>query len=109
LDLDYAELDRTIAALSQYKNVSCQGLWGTFEDGFEWMKKLRGSRSSLQLLFPGSSIGNFDPGEAKAFIRSAVAALRPGHQESFYIAFDHCQDREKIWNAYHDPKGEWDL
>jgi uncharacterized SAM-dependent methyltransferase len=92
--------------------VSCQGLWGTFEDGFEWMERLRGSSggggggSSLQLLFLGSSIGNFDVEEARTFIQSAVATLRPGHQEAFYIAFDHCQDREKIWSAYHDPKGK---
>ncbi|MCJ1462999.1 hypothetical protein MMC07_001603 [Pseudocyphellaria aurata] len=105
LDLDEAELVRTLAQLPTYKNVSCFGLWGSYEDGFRWLNSMNNRVDPVTVLFLGSSIGNFSRANARAFMKSISDALRPELHDAFIIAFDHCSNFSKIWKAYHDSNG----
>lgn len=52
--------------------------------------------------FPGSSIGNFTPSEADAFLRLAAAELRGG---GLLIGIDLVKDEDVLHAAYNDAQG----
>jgi dimethylhistidine N-methyltransferase len=56
----------------------------------------------LTLFYPGSSIGNFTPDEALAFLRQAHAACRGG---ALLIGVDLIKPVEVLESAYDDPLG----
>jgi dimethylhistidine N-methyltransferase len=53
--------------------------------------------------FPGSTIGNFDPGEAAAFLRRARHLLGPGAR--FLVGADLQKDEARLLAAYDDAEG----
>lgn len=53
--------------------------------------------------FPGSTIGNFEPAEAKTFLRNAAAVLGPG--AAFIIGVDLVKDEDVLNGAYNDVQG----
>lgn len=53
--------------------------------------------------FPGSSIGNFDPDEARAFLRNLHRALPAG--SGLLIGVDLVKDRQVLERAYNDAAG----
>lgn len=53
--------------------------------------------------FPGSTIGNFDPGDAEAFLRSARAIL--GRGAAMIIGVDLEKDEDTLQAAYNDTAG----
>lgn len=53
--------------------------------------------------FPGSSIGNFDPEEARAFLRNLHRALPAG--SGLLIGVDLVKDRQVLERAYNDAAG----
>jgi L-histidine N-alpha-methyltransferase len=53
--------------------------------------------------FPGSTIGNFEPAAARAFLRHAAAMLGPG--APFIVGVDLVKDREVLERAYDDEAG----
>ncbi len=55
------------------------------------------------IYFPGSTIGNFDPEEAKAFLDRLSKLL--GENDGLLIGVDLIKDREILHNAYNDSKG----
>lgn len=55
------------------------------------------------VLYIGSSIGNFEPGEAQALLRSVRAALAPG--DSILLGVDLVKDESILLPAYDDPGG----
>lgn len=57
----------------------------------------------LHLLFLGSSLGNFSPGEDLAFLRSLP--MRPGRGDTLLLGLDHTADIAKIERAYDDRAG----
>ena len=57
----------------------------------------------LHLLFLGSSLGNFSPGEDLAFLRSLP--LRAGRGDTLLLGLDHTSDTAKIERAYDDRAG----
>lgn len=59
LDLSRKELERTLAQVPDFKYVSCNGLWGTYDDGREWLKQPAVAGRSKCILHLGSSIGTF--------------------------------------------------
>ncbi|KAL9118632.1 MAG: hypothetical protein Q9187_004824, partial [Circinaria calcarea] len=105
LDLDHAELVRSLAKLPAYKNVSCSGLWGSYEDGFRWLNGLEKRQDPVILLSLGSSVGNFPRANAITFMRNVSQTLHPELADAFLIAFDHCGNPSKVWKAYHDSNG----
>ncbi|KAG6331966.1 hypothetical protein ID866_7120 [Astraeus odoratus] len=57
----------------------------------------------VHLLFLGSSIGNFAPGEDAEFLRSFP--LRPGAGDTVLLGMSHDNDRNEIELAYNDLNG----
>lgn len=57
LDLSRQELERTLAQLPAYKHVKSHGLWGTYDDGREWLKRPANIRRQKCVVSLGSSIG----------------------------------------------------
>ena len=53
--------------------------------------------------FPGSTIGNFDPDDAKAFLRNAAGVLGPG--TPFIVGVDLVKDEAILNRAYDDAQG----
>jgi L-histidine N-alpha-methyltransferase len=53
--------------------------------------------------FPGSTIGNFDPDDAKAFLRNAAGVL--GQGAAFIVGVDLVKDEEILNRAYDDAQG----
>jgi dimethylhistidine N-methyltransferase len=53
--------------------------------------------------FPGSTIGNFEPHEAAAFLRHAGRILGPG--STFIVGVDLVKDTQVLQKAYSDSKG----
>jgi uncharacterized SAM-dependent methyltransferase len=55
------------------------------------------------VLFLGSSIGNFEHGAARAFLRELRGALRPG--DHLLVGFDLVKPLPLLQRAYDDPQG----
>jgi L-histidine N-alpha-methyltransferase len=53
--------------------------------------------------FPGSTIGNFEPGEAESFLRHAARIL--GHGAHFIVGVDLIKDADVLHAAYNDAAG----
>jgi dimethylhistidine N-methyltransferase len=54
-------------------------------------------------LFIGSTIGNFEPEDALAFLKSVHASLQPG--DALLIGFDLIKDADVLHAAYNDAQG----
>jgi dimethylhistidine N-methyltransferase len=55
------------------------------------------------VLFLGSTIGNFEPEEAEAFLKNVRRSLKPG--DALLIGFDLIKDAEVLHAAYNDAAG----
>lgn len=53
--------------------------------------------------FPGSTIGNFEPFQAAAFLRQIIAVLGPG--ATLIVGVDLVKDPETLFKAYNDSQG----
>ena len=62
-----------------------------------------GSAGRRVIFFPGSTIGNFEPQEARAFLRIAAAGLSAG--DSMVVGFDLKKDQATLTAAYNDAEG----
>jgi dimethylhistidine N-methyltransferase len=60
-------------------------------------------RGPRVLFFPGSTLGNFDPDEARAFLAQAREAVGPGGRA--LIGVDLVKDPAVLDRAYNDPEG----
>lgn len=80
-------------------SVTCAGIWGTFQDGMEYVQKIETPRLFLSL---GSVLCNDPWPEALSHLKYWASALRP--DDLLLIGMDgHIlpNNREKIWDAYH--------
>jgi L-histidine N-alpha-methyltransferase len=59
--------------------------------------------SSVMGFFPGSTIGNLEPGPAAALLRRAGVTLGKGSK--FLLGFDTCRDPTRLIPAYDDAEG----
>lgn len=57
LDLNKQELERTLAQVPSFRYVKCHGLYGTYDDGREWLKHPSVSARPKCVMSLGSSIG----------------------------------------------------
>jgi uncharacterized SAM-dependent methyltransferase len=94
------ELVRTLQAVPDgtFNYVTCAGLWGTYDDGLEWLRRPENAGKPKAILSMGSSIGNFTPDEAVEFIAQFASELGP--DDLMLVALDGCQDPEKVYHAY---------
>jgi L-histidine Nalpha-methyltransferase len=63
------------------------------------------ARGPRVLFYPGSSIGNFTPGEALAFLRQVRAACGPSRGSGLLIGVDLVKDAAELESAYDDALG----
>ncbi|KAM5345289.1 hypothetical protein ACJ41O_011151 [Fusarium nematophilum] len=103
LDLSRMELERTLAQVPDFKYVSCHGLLGTYDDGREWLRHPSIIGRSKCILHLGSSIGNFNRGDAASFLRGFADVLQPS--DSMIVGVDACNNPAKVYYAYNDSKG----
>jgi EasF-like predicted methyltransferase len=105
LDLMRSELERTLAAVpvQSFQHVKCYGLWGTYDDGLEWLKKAKNAARPKTILSLGSSIGNFTREEAAKFVAQFADTLKP--TDTFILGVDACQDPDRVYDAYNDRDG----
>ena len=105
----YAPIDISPSALSgatsalagNYPNLAILPVEGDFTRPIHLDAKLNGlPRIGF---FPGSTIGNFSPDEAEAFLRGAKQSLGPG--ALFLIGVDLAKDPAVLTRAYDDSLG----
>ena len=106
LAVDIAEdaLARSIARLApEFPEVELQGIVVDFTEGLDLQADL--DERPVTVFYPGSSIGNFTPDEARAFLARVHAhcATRPG--SGLLIGVDTRKDVARLVKAYADPTG----
>ncbi|OAA58739.1 DUF323 domain protein [Cordyceps fumosorosea ARSEF 2679] len=95
LDLSEQELQRTLLQIPDYKHVRSHGLWGTYDDGKDWLKQFAHDDRSIVIIHLGSSIGNFSRDEAGAFLQGFAQVMKP--TDSVIIGIDSCCDPDKVY------------
>ncbi|KAH6631559.1 C-type lectin protein [Chaetomium tenue] len=103
LDLSQQELERTLAQLPSYKHVRAHGLLGTYDDGQVWLKNPAIASRQKCIMSLGSSVGNFDRGDAAAFLKGFSDVLGPG--DTMLLGMDACDDPARVYHAYNDKEG----
>jgi dimethylhistidine N-methyltransferase len=63
----------------------------------------REAETAIMGFFPGSTIGNLEPGPAVGFLGRARDTLGP--KARFLLGFDTCRDPARLIPAYDDPQG----
>lgn len=104
LDISKSSLDHNISFLEKRHSredstVRCAGLWGTFEDGLQYVQSIKGPRLFLSL---GSVLCNDPWNEALGKVKAWAAILRS--EDRLLVGMDaHLvpRDSQKIWAAYH--------
>jgi dimethylhistidine N-methyltransferase len=91
---------RTLATLPQVSVVTHRA---AYDVGLRQTAALPLRHAATLVLFLGSNIGNFDPGEADAFFRTVRRALRPG--DGFLVGADLVKPEPALLRAYDDPLG----
>lgn len=77
------------------------GIVTEYFDGLRWLSRVSGARNLV--LFLGSSIGNFDAGGSRRFLRHLWECLKPG--DLVLIGFDLKKDISVLNRAYNDSEG----
>ncbi|TQV92647.1 DUF323 domain-containing protein [Cordyceps javanica] len=95
LDLSEDELQRTLLQIPDYKHVRSHGLWGTYDDGKDWLKQFADSDRNITIIHLGSSIGNFSRDEAGVFLQGFAQVMKP--TDSVIIGIDSCCDPNKVY------------
>ncbi len=104
VDIAAAEMERALARMSSdFAGVEMLGVVTDFARGLP-LEEVLGARAAT-FFYPGSSIGNFTPGEALAFLRSihTHCARRPG--SGLLIGVDGKKERTVLEAAYDDALG----
>ena len=102
-------LKKSIRDLSrEYSNLQIFGVCSDYVKGLikinEFMKFKRNIPDKRLIIFLGSSIGNFDPKEANAFLHSLSKYIR--NDDALLIGFDLEKDKSILEKAYNDKKGK---
>lgn len=105
IDISEAALDASSRALrSEYPTLNVRGYRGEYFEGLRRMAAQEGDAGGRTLvLFLGSNIGNFDPPEARRFLKAIRDVLRPG--DALLLGTDLKKDRKDLEAAYDDELG----
>ncbi|TLF53125.1 L-histidine N(alpha)-methyltransferase [Halomonas urmiana] len=94
-------LQSTRRLAADYPWLEVHAAWGDYSAGVRMPPSLAGHRAMA--FFPGSSIGNFTPAEAEAFLSRLRRALPPG--SGVLIGVDLVKARDRLEAAYNDAAG----
>ena len=90
----------------QYPSLQMTGLGLDFSAGLNLPGEAALDATQPRILFyPGSSIGNFTPDEAQAFLRTVHAACGSAHGSGLLIGVDLVKDSAELEAAYDDALG----
>ncbi|HYC52794.1 MAG TPA: L-histidine N(alpha)-methyltransferase [Gemmatimonadaceae bacterium] len=102
IDISCAQLARVASSLAtDYPHLSVRPLCADFSAPLR-IPRLPGGARRLAF-FPGSTIGNFHPAEATAFLRRVRRALGPGG--ALILGVDRCKEAGALHAAYDDREG----
>lgn len=102
IDISEAELGRAAAAIAaSYPALALYPLLGDFTETLRFDPAL--DRQPRLGFFPGSTLGNFAPGDAVAFLRSAREMMGQGSR--LLLGVDLRKDAEILIPAYDDAAG----
>ncbi len=100
MDISVAWLDRAARRLREaFPHLEIHPLACDFAGELRWPMSSRARRLGF---FPGSTIGNFSPAEAREFLIRAAAVLRRG---ALLIGVDLVKDPAVLHTAYNDSAG----
>jgi dimethylhistidine N-methyltransferase len=100
VDISHRHLVQSAARLAKaYPGLPIHPLAADFTQAFS-LPDLPGRPVGF---FPGSTIGNFTPGQAAAFLKTAGRTLGAG--STFVVGFDLVKDRAMLEAAYNDSQG----
>ena len=102
LPVDVSESALTVACsniTARHPAARVIGVNCDYREAFPLLSQL----SPALVLFLGSSIGNFPPGEMSSFLSTLAAAMRPG--DFFLLGVDLVKERSLLEAAYNDKAG----
>jgi dimethylhistidine N-methyltransferase len=103
IDISAAALERCEVELGRLPGVRVDPVEADYLSGLSLVASQRRKDERLLLLFLGSTIGNFEPGEAVEFIREVRRRLRPG--DGFLLGTDLLKPASTLVAAYDDALG----
>jgi dimethylhistidine N-methyltransferase len=101
IDVSRAALDRCARELAALSTVV--PLESDYQEGLRRVAEQRATGETLLVLFLGSTIGNFEPDEAAAFLGSVRECLEPG--DTLLLGTDLVKPVDQMLAAYDDPTG----
>lgn len=107
-DLHYFPIDISLSALleasagleAEFSGLKVMQVHSDYASGIDHIERAEGRKI---ILFLGSSIGNFDPDDAAAFLSDV--SCRMGKGDLLLVGFDLQKDAEILHSAYNDAKG----
>jgi dimethylhistidine N-methyltransferase len=103
IDISPAALLQCRRTLETIQGVEIRPVEASYLDGLAETVQRRHTGQAVLLLFLGSTIGNFAPREARAFIRQIRLALQPG--DGLLLGADLVKPSSQMLEAYADPIG----
>jgi len=108
IDVSLKTLQKSIKDLSkEYVNLEIYGICSDYVSGLtkinDFMKMKKNIPKNKLIIFLGSSIGNFDPKEAKNFLCSLKRYIR--QEDALLIGIDLEKDKTILDKAYNDKMG----
>ena len=102
VDVSSSALTAARMRLSIHPDLTVHTHVAEYESGLE-EAVTRFPAAPTLVLFLGSNIGNFDPGDTDQFLRRVRATMRSG--DAFLLGADLVKPRERLLLAYNDPLG----
>jgi len=103
IDISGAALTRCEQELGRVEGVRVDAIEADYLTGLNLVASRRRAGERVLLLFLGSTIGNFEPTEATAFLREVRRRLRPG--DGFLLGTDLVKPEADLIAAYDDALG----
>ena len=103
VDLSATAVAASLARLAEIPGVRATGHRASFERGLAAATAARRGPGECLVLFLGSNIGNFDPGDAVRLLAGVRRRLRPG--DALLLGTDLVKPEAVLLAAYDDPLG----
>lgn len=103
IDISRAALENCRATLKPIAGVTVETIEAEYLDGVERVLSRRARGERVLVLFLGSTIGNFNPGDDQGFLHCALRRMKPG--DALLLGADLVKPRTKLIRAYDDPLG----
>ncbi len=104
VDLSWGALDEAVSRVRlELPGIEVLPLRTEYGEGLRRLSRVRARDEAKLVLFLGSSIGNFERGEAVDFLRDLRGGLRPG--DHALVGFDLLKDPTVLQRAYDDAQG----